>query len=922
MSTNILKEYKDIYLKNREEHGEKVVLLFQIGKFYEIYTVLYENEKIGNAEEIANNLELKLARKDSNKEFSNSNAFFTGFPTFSSKYITKLINNNYIVVVYDQLQEGTNIKRVKKGVYTKTVTPLDSDFEMDDNYLYIGIITTVKGAMQKYRFGYTLFNNRTNEIIVNELNNATLKEINQEKSNLETIYNIQQKIERKDDQIDKKYFDKEYCNLLIREVYKDTKFGLLDPIQYFFNKQVIFELIQSLCLFFDIIYSYNPSLLVNISKPMYKKTKNDKLVLHLNTIKQLHLKEIKDYIVSCVTAVGKRKATSLLFEPYSEKQPIETMNLLSKQIECIYKEVSNILKELNDIVKLHRELSSYSIKMENVNKIVKNYDIILKVATLLNDKCVIFKDINKNQLIEFIREMIYDISENINVENIRFLDTSNWNTDELKILNTERDKLVKEFDIEKEKYKKYDTYGHLKLELGGLSSTEYYYKITTSRYNQNKELKKVIENDKLIVINQKSNLKIVSPSLNEKWEKIEKISDDINRKTSEIFKKFLESYVFKYKELFEVLKDFVENIDIAIMNNINKAKYNYNPITFKNIDTLKIKDLRHPIIERINNNVDYVANNVDFNSSGIILYGINSSGKSSLIRALGIAIIMGQCGFYVASTNFEIKDLYKNLMCQVDLQDDIFKGNSSFITEAIGIKYILNILEKKEKSMIIADELTRGTENKSAIAIFGATIKRLLSYNHCNFIMTTHLHEISQLKILQEEIKNKNLRICHIKVDKDEKTGEFIFKRKLEEGTIDPLYGLEIVKSIIGNQIFDPFIKDAEDIRKEICGDSNSLIINNRSRYNKKKIVNKCEICDYKPNKKNDLPLDVHHIKFQCTANEQGFIKDAEYIHKNKKSNLVTLCKECHVKVHKGEINIEGYVQTTENPKIFFKSNL
>jgi DNA mismatch repair protein MutS len=920
MSTNILKEYMEIYIQNKKEHGDKTVLLFQIGKFYEIYTVLYENEKIGNAEEIANNLELKLGKKDSSKEFSCTNAYFTGFPTFSSKYINKLINNGFIVVVYDQIQDGTSIKRFKKAIYTKTVTPLDSDFESDDNYLYVGVITMNKNS--KYKYGYTLFNNKTNEIIVNELNNVTLKDINQEKCNIETMYNIQQMIEKTEDCLDKKYFDNEYCNLLIREVYKDVNFGLLDPIQYFFNKQVNFELIQSMCLFFDIIYAYNPSLLINISKPNYKHTKNDKLILHLNTIKQLHLKELKDYIISCVTSVGKRKALTLLFEPFSEQEPIEKMILLSKSIENVYKDIQTILKELNDIVKLHRELSSYSIKMENMNKIVKNYNLILKVLELLNDDCVIFSEFSRKQLIEITSKMITDVTDNINIENIRFFEDSKWNTDELKLLNKTKDELITEFDKEKDKYKIYDINGHFKLELGGLAGNEYYYKITVSRYNQNKELKRAIEKDKLIVINQKSNLKIVSMSLNEKWEIIENISEEINKKTAEMFKQYLKYYILKYKEHFDILKEFVEKIDIALMNNINKTKYNYNPINIKSTGNLSIKDLRHPIIERINNNVQYVSNDINFNSSGTILYGINSSGKSSLIRALGIAIVMGQCGFYVACTKFEIKDLYKNLICQVDLQDDIFKGNSSFITEAIGIKYMLNILEKNEKSMIIADELTRGTENKSAIAIFGATIKRLLSHVHCNFIMTTHLHEISQLKILQDDITNKNLKICNIKVEKDEETGEFIYRRKLEEGTIDPLYGLEIVKSIIGNKIFDPFVKNAEDIRKEICGDNLSLISNNRSRYNKKKIVTKCEICEYKPNKKTDLPLDVHHIKFQCTANEQGFIKDAEYIHKNTKSNLVTLCKECHVKVHKGEITIEGYIQTTENPKIFFKSNL
>ena len=174
---------------------------------------------------------------------------------------------------------------------------------------------------------------------------------------------------------------------------------------------------------------------------------------------------------------------------------------------------------------------------------------------------------------------------------------------------------------------------------------------------------------------------------------------------------------------------------------------------------------------------------------------------------------------------------------------------------------------------------------------------------------------------MKEDIDCERLRIFNISVDKDETTGEFIFRRKLKIGPINPLYGLEIVKSIIGDKIFDPFIYEAENIRREICGEHDELVSNNKSKYNKKKIVNKCEICGYKKVKKTDIPLDVHHIRFQCNATEGGFMKDVEYIHKDSKSNLVTLCKECHVKVHKKEIIIDGYVQTSKNIKIVFKNN-
>lgn len=925
MSTNILKEYKKLYKKYKQEHGDKTVLLMQIGKFYEIYTIDEKNLKVGNAEEIANILEIKLTKKDSNKEYNESNPYFTGFPISSSlKYINKLIKNEYIVVVYDQEESNdkTNIKRYLKGIYTNTITPLDSDFENEDNYLFIGVITQLY-RKDLYNYGYTLFNNRTNEVYVNELNNVNMKEINQEKYNLLSIFNVKQKIEKISKDVEKKYFDKEYCYSLIKEVYKNISFGLLNPLQFFFNKTVNIELIQSFCLFLDLINRYNPTLLINISKPNLYHQNDNKLYLHLNTINQLHLNSLKDYIINCVTSVGRRKAISLLYEPYSDKNSIIESTMLSHQIENKYKELKNLLKNLKDIVKIHRELSTYSIKIHDIyQKIVDNYIVIENIIEILDEDFLSFKNINKSEFKKIIRQATDDIIDNINGES--FIDKSHWKTDEIKSLESDKKLLIEEFEIEKNKYNKYDKDKYLKLEIGGIGTTEYYYKITSSRFNQNSELKKVIERDGLIIVNQKTNLKIISTKLNEKWAKIEMLNNEIVFKTKEIFKNYLEYFINKYSHIFDIIKIFIENIDIAVMNNINKNLYNYNPIKFIEEDRLYIKELRHPIIERINDNVDYIANDITFtrDNKGIVLYGINSSGKSSLIRALGISIIMAQCGFYVPCSNFEMLEPYKNLMCQVDLQDDIFNGNSSYVTEAIGIKYMLNILEKNEKSMIIADELTRGTENKSAIAIFGATVKRMLSQKNCNFIFTTHLHEISQLNALKKDINTGLLKIYHIKVDRDNNTGEFIFRRKLEQGTIDPLYGLEIVKSIIGDKIFDPFIIEAESIRKEICGEKDELITFNKSKYNRKKIVNKCEICGYKNVKPTDLPLDVHHIRFQCNTNEKGFINEAEYIHKNNKSNLVVLCKQCHVKVHKNEISIEGYVQTSENIKIFFKSNI
>jgi hypothetical protein len=99
------------------------------------------------------------------------------------------------------------------------------------------------------------------------------------------------------------------------------------------------------------------------------------------------------------------------------------------------------------------------------------------------------------------------------------------------------------------------------------------------------------------------------------------------------------------------------------------------------------------------------------------------------------------------------------------------------------------------------------------------------------------------------------------------------------------------------------FLKKAEVYRKEVTNLENDLIKNKKSRYNKKKLVNICEVCN------NSVATETHHIKYQETANTDGFIGTS---HKNVKHNLVAICKNCHSKEHSGEIKIIGYKQTTK----------
>jgi DNA mismatch repair ATPase MutS len=153
------------------------------------------------------------------------------------------------------------------------------------------------------------------------------------------------------------------------------------------------------------------------------------------------------------------------------------------------------------------------------------------------------------------------------------------------------------------------------------------------------------------------------------------------------------------------------------------------------------KKLRHCLIEQFQTNEIYVTNDIilgDNKTDGMLLYGTNAVGKTSFIRALGIAVILAQAGLYVPCSEFNFKP-YKYIFTRIIGNDNIFKGLSTFAVEMSELRTILRLMN--ENSLVLGDELCSGTETMSAISIFIAGIQQL---HRCgsSFIFATHLHEI------------------------------------------------------------------------------------------------------------------------------------------------------------------------------------
>ncbi len=308
---------------------------------------------------------------------------------------------------------------------------------------------------------------------------------------------------------------------------------------------------------------------------------------------------------------------------------------------------------------------------------------------------------------------------------------------------------------------------------------------------------------------------------------------------------------------------------------------------------IHISNLRHPIIERLID-MPYVTNDVGIGQTnennwaqGILLFGINDTGKSSLIKAVALNVIMAQAGCYTAGQ--VVLRPYKRLITRLSGHDNIFSGESSGIIELTELRTILRNSDKN--TLVLGDELCRGTEIPSSTGFTVAAIEHLIKVR-ASFLFATHMHHVVNIPAIKG-IASNILRIAHLKVHYDEKSGLLLHNRKLAEGAGDTLYGLEVAKSL---HFKSDFLDRVGEIRRYIIGQSDNILTTKTSRYNKEVYMEKCSRCSSTEN------LHTHHILPQKDANTQGLI---EHVHKDIKGNLVVLCDKCHAKVHKDDMNMD-----------------
>jgi DNA mismatch repair protein MutS len=414
--------------------------------------------------------------------------------------------------------------------------------------------------------------------------------------------------------------------------------------------------------------------------------------------------------------------------------------------------------------------------------------------------------------------------------------------------------------------------------------------------------------------NPKTGTKIFIPSVSAKSKNIDDILTELQDILHTYYDKELGTIESKYIDVLKKLSLYISQVDFIKSNAKVSDRYCYTKpvIEQKERSFVKCTKLRHPIIERIKSDIEYIPHDiclgdVDNNEvDGMLIYGINSSGKSSLMKAVGISIILAQAGMYVPAESFAYSP-FKSLFARISANDNLFKGLSSFALEMNELNAIMK--RTGPNTLVIGDEVCRGTEHPSAMAIVISTLE-VLAKSKSLFLFATHLHEI----VKYDKIKKlKNVKAFHLTVEYDEQNSRLIFDRKLKEGSGKSVYGVTVAKHIIKD---NKFIKSMEDILNTILNRNPKILNDKTSKYNSNIYVNCCEVC--KKEFTDSEQFDTHHINNQKDC-VNGFVKIKPYIPMNNECNLVVLCKECHIKVHNDKLRIDGYLDTSEGKKLNFK---
>jgi len=797
LNTPVMKQFLDIKSKYKNS-----ILLFRMGDFYETF--------LEDAVITSKILGIVLTKRSNGKA---SNVDLAGFPYHSlDNYLPKLVKAGHRVAICEQVEDPRNIKGIVKREVVEVVTPgtLMTDRALNNkSNRFIGSCKIFRNNI-----GYAFLDASTGDFFVGECTEKEFKAvvlkylpnemiISEEVtySSLEWYIEYKPFISKINDWMFE--FNTAYRELLDHFNLTSLKgFGCDDfetgiPAAGALLKHLKTNLISNL----EHISKITPTLNKGLMNLDVYTIKNLEIFNSLSSSGQHGT--LINCIDSTLTSGGGRLLRSWLINPItnitkinlrlSVTEELVLNNKILNQLRIILKKSSDLQRSLGRISNgkiTPREIIGISITLEKIddikslfcfegNKSLKDIGNSILETKLISEK--IKRTLNDPAPINILKGGVIVTGFNYELDDLRdiLLNGKKW-------INNYQEKLRSELQIPKLKISHNKVFG---------------YYIEISKVNKDKVSESFIRKQTLV-----NSERYITEELKEYEEKLFYAQDKIYDLESSIFNDLCD-YVLTKKSRIQLNAQILNKIDVLSCFAFNAIENNYSKPILTLDQIIDIKKGRHPVVEKllpITNK--FIPNDIkmDVKKNQIhLLTGPNMAGKSTYLRQIGLITLMSHIGSFVPAERVKI-GIVDYLFTRVGASDNLASGESTFLVEMNEAANILN--NATNKSLVLLDEIGRGTSTYDGLSIAWAITEYLHNKNNSNprTLFATHYHELTNLESTLSRLENHHVEVKEFKED-------IIFMRSVAKGAADKSYGIQVAKMA---GVPKPIINRAEQILK------------------------------------------------------------------------------------------------------------
>ncbi len=520
---------------------------------------------------------------------------------------------------------------------------------------------------------------------------------------------------------------------------------------------------------------------------------SDYMILDEATIRNLELLytyqffEEKGSLISVIdqtqTGMGGRLLRNWLLHPLINKEKIQQR---LDSVDEFFQDLDlreNLKSELKNISDIERLIGRLGCKRANARDLLNLKNSLTLIPNIKNSlkncNAKFLKFCHKNldehqELVNLISQSIADDPPILINEGGMIAEGYNQELDELRKISTSGKDWLKDLQVRE-------------IKRTGISSLKVKFNKVFGYYIEvsNSNLSQVPDNytRKQTLVNAE---RFVTPELKEYEQKVLGAEEKIIELEQKIFWQ-IRNDVAKHFEAMQKTAYLIAQLDVLLSFANTALLNNYVKPQIDNGEIIKIENGRHPVIEKLQSDESYVPNNGLFNHQDhqlILLTGPNMSGKSSYLRQTALIVLLAQIGSFVPAQSAQI-GLTDRIFTRVGASDNLIRGQSTFMVEMQEAANILN--NATAKSLIILDELGRGTSTFDGVSIAWAIVEYIYKNIKAKTLFATHYHELIDMVEKLDKAQNYAISV------KETESG-VIFLRKIIPGGIDKSYGIEVAK--------------------------------------------------------------------------------------------------------------------------------